>query len=463
MRAKVSTSLLSILLLFACSSGAEDLADQEQVDRVSDSTSISPTTALDASTSTTVIPDSSKTSETSENVDEAEYGAGGLVGDLESWADRDLPLFITASHIDVSDIERISMFRSNAGHDYSDSFESCCSMKHYYRPFDYYEKRFTQPIFSPVDGVILYIGVDENSGEASWLRDYKETTGKQPPDDYLDTKVFIRPDKAPNLWVRLHHVSPVQEILDSVAPSSGMDQMLGTATPASPGFRVRAGQNIGVGLGEISIERHLTGNGVPSPCTSDKTQSEWGQLPGCQAKRQFHSIFEFMTDDVFSDYVELADVERSDFIVSLAERSSAPLRCEGERFETRDIGGYVQLQEIEGETSAPISSAPEESKESLPSVESLAKQNQIIGSLAGEGSSISQEFKISSAYGLIIASDGGPIEVKINTGDGYRVIYNRPAGDSVATYESDAFVASDLSIAVEATASVSWKLLIVTR
>ena len=171
MRAKVSTSLLSIVLLFACSSGAEDLADQEEVDRVSDSTSISPTTALDASTSTTVIPDSSKTSETSENVDEAEYGAGGLVGDLESWADRDLPLFITASHIDVSDIERISMFRSNAGHDYSDSFESCCSMKHYYRPFDYYEKRFTQPIFSPVDGVILYIGVDENSGEASWLRE----------------------------------------------------------------------------------------------------------------------------------------------------------------------------------------------------------------------------------------------------------------------------------------------------
>ena len=76
---------------------------------------------------------------------------------------------------------------------------------------------------------------------------------------------------------------------------------------------------------------------------------------------------------------------------------------------------------------------------------------------------IRDRFKISSAYGLIIASDGGPIEVKINTGDGYRVIYNRPAGDSVATYESDAFVASDLSIAVEATASVSWKLLIVTR
>ena len=463
MRATVSTSIFTILLLFACSSSAEDLTGREQSDQASNSAPITPNTTLDSPTSTTMVPKSSKTSVSLENIDEPEFGAGGLVADLESWADRDLPLFITASHIDVSDIERISMFRSNAGHDYSDSFESCCSMKHYYRPFDYYEKRFTQPIFSPVDGVILYIGVEENSGEASWLRDYKEATGKQPPNDYLDTKVFIRPDKAPNLWVRLHHVSPLQEILASVTPSSGLDQMFGTATPASPGFRVKAGENIGVGLGEISIERHLTGNGVPSPCTSGETQNEWGQLPGCKAERQFRSIFEFMTDDVFSDYVELADVERNDFIISLTERSLAPLRCDGEKFETRDIGGYLQLQEIEGETSAPSSSKPEHSKESLPSVESLAKQNQIIASVSGEGTSVSRRFEISTAYRLIIASDGGPVEIEINTGDGPRLIYNRPAGEGVATYESDAFVASDLSIAVEATSSVSWKLLIVAQ
>ena len=460
MRVTVSTSLLTALLLFACGASDEDPTGREQNDQNSKSVPITSTTTLDTPTSATAVPESPETSANFDNKDEPEFGAGGLVADLEAWANRDLPLFITASHIDVSDIERISLFRSNAGHDYSDSFESCCSMKHYYRPFNYYEKRFTQPIFSPVDGVILYIGVDENSGGASWLRDYKDATGKQPPDDYLDTKVFIRPDKAPNLWVRLHHVSPLQEILAAVTPSSGMDQMFGTATPASPGFRVKAGDNIGVGLGEISIERHLSGNGVPSPCTSAETQNQWGQLPGCKAERQFHSIFEFMTDDVFNDYADLTDVDRNDFIISPTERSLAPLRCDGEKFETRDIGGYLQLQE--GGTAAPTTSTPvqQQSGESLPSGETLAQQKPIIASVSGEGSSVSQRFETPAGFSLIIASDGGPLEIEVNTGEGARVIYNRPPGDGISTYESDPFVASEVSITIDAASSVSWELVI---
>ena len=460
MRVRLCASTFTLLALFACGSGGEDPTGREQNDQASNSAP-TPTTALGTPTSTTAVPESLETSANFENKDEPEFGAGGLVADLEAWATRDLPLFITASHIDVSDIERISLFRSNAGHDYSDSFESCCSMKHYYRPFDYYEKRFTQPIFSPVDGVILYIGVDENSGGASWLRDYKEATGKQPPDDYLDTKVFIRPDKAPNLWVRLHHVSPTQEILAAVTSSSGMDQMFGTATPASPGFRVEAGDNIGVGLGEISIERHLSGNGIPSPCTSAETQNQWGQLPGCKAERQFHSIFEFMTDDVFNDYAELADVDRNDFIISATERSVAPLRCDGEAFETRDIGGYFQLQE--GETATPTTSTPVQQRpeESLPSTETLAQQKPIIASVEGAGSSLTQRFETPAGFSLVIASDGGPLEIEVNTGEGPRVIYNRPPGNGIATYESGALNASEVSIAIDAASSVSWRLVIV--
>ena len=461
MRVKLCASTFTLFALFACGASDEDPTGREQSDQNSKTVPITSTTTLDTPTSTTAVPESHETTTSFENKGEPEFDAGGLVSDLEAWANRALPLFITASHIDVSDIERISLFRSNAGHDYSDSFESCCSMKHYYRPFNYYEKRFTQPIFSPVDGVILYIGVDENSGEASWLRDYTEATGKQPPEDYLDTKVFIRPDKAPNLWVRLHHISPLQEILAAVAPSSGMDQMLGTATPASPGFRVEAGDNIGAGLGEISIERHLSGNGVPSPCTSAETQNQWGQLPGCKAERQFHSIFEFMTDDVFNDYAELADVDRNDFIISATERSVAPLRCDGEAFETRDIGGYFQLQE--GETTAPTTSTPvqQQSEESLPSTETLAQQKPIIASVEGAGSSLTQRFETQAGFSLVIASDGGPLEIEVNTGEGPRVIYNRPPGDGIATYESGALGASEVSIAIDADSSVSWRLVIV--
>ena len=237
--------------------------------------------------------------------------------------------------------------------------------------------------------------------------------------------------------------------------------MFGTATPASPGFRVEAGDNIGVGLGEISIERHLSGNGVPSPCTSAETQNQWGQLPGCKAERQFHSIFEFMTDDVFDNYVELTDVERNDFIISATERSLSPLRCDGEKFETSDIGGYLQLQE--GETAAPTTSTPvqQQSGESLPSTETLAQQKPIIASVSGEGSSVSQRFETPAGFSLIIASDGGPLEIEVNTGEGARVIYNRPPGDGISLYGSDAFGASAVSITIDAASSVSWKLVIV--
>jgi len=41
------------------------------------------------------------------------------------------------------------------------------------------------------------------------------------------------------------------------------------------------------------------------------------------------------------------------------------------------------------------------------------------------------------------------------------VIYNRPPGDGIATYESGALGASEVSIAIDADSSVSWRLVIV--
>ena len=56
---------------------------------------------------------------------EEEHGVGGLVKNLEIWADAILPQFITASHIKINKISYVSKFRSSAGHDFSDSFETC--------------------------------------------------------------------------------------------------------------------------------------------------------------------------------------------------------------------------------------------------------------------------------------------------------------------------------------------------
>jgi len=65
------------------------------------------------------------------------------------------PVKVTADYIELGRITRISKFRSGVGHDYSDSYESCRSMKHYFVPGSYPVK-----IFSPVNGTISYLTVE---------------------------------------------------------------------------------------------------------------------------------------------------------------------------------------------------------------------------------------------------------------------------------------------------------------
>jgi len=45
-----------------------------------------------------------------------------------------VPRFVATDYIESARIARVSRFRSGYGHDYSDAFESCRSMKHYYMP-----------------------------------------------------------------------------------------------------------------------------------------------------------------------------------------------------------------------------------------------------------------------------------------------------------------------------------------
>jgi len=43
-----------------------------------------------------------------------------------------LPKVVTASYFPTDLVQRVSRFRSGFGHDYSDDFEDCRSMKHYF-------------------------------------------------------------------------------------------------------------------------------------------------------------------------------------------------------------------------------------------------------------------------------------------------------------------------------------------
>ena len=56
-------------------------------------------------------------------------------GSLASAGDA-VPRFATAFYFDLAHVERISRFRSGIGHDFSDTYETCRSMKHYICPND---------------------------------------------------------------------------------------------------------------------------------------------------------------------------------------------------------------------------------------------------------------------------------------------------------------------------------------
>src|SRR5690242_2225547 len=69
-----------------------------------------------------------------------------------------VPRFVATNYIDPASLSRISLFRSHDGHDYSDGFESCRSMKHYLK-----YPTASDVIRSPVPGVVRNV-VDEWAG-----------------------------------------------------------------------------------------------------------------------------------------------------------------------------------------------------------------------------------------------------------------------------------------------------------
>ena len=444
-----------MLLVVACGVSTKDIDATDEVSAIKETAEIVNTATPLPATATVIKPSD-------------EFGLGGLVKNLESWADVELPKFITASHVKISDTAYVSKFRSSAGHDFSDSFEGCCSMKHYFVAIDFFGTRFTQPIYSPVDGVVLYLSEPSGGHSDDWKIEYREQTGKEPPADYRDWNIYIRPDNAPNVWITHMHVNPIDEIIEKVAPTNGQKMMMGVSRPAAEGYRVKAGDLIGYGLAEIIVKRHLNGSGIPSGCNSaDSRQGRAAKSPGCSATVQLHSIFEFMTDDLFSEYQKIANVSKSDFIITAKERARNLLVCEGENFANRgntdDPEVYVRLQgspsNIETTSSESNgSSSKTEVSDTLPGFQSLASGRDIIASFESSGSHVLSKFDADQSYLLVIASAGGPIKVLV--GD-KRNIYSRPLGNGVTMYESGKLDAGQIEVSVETNEDITWQIIAV--
>ncbi len=408
------------------------------------------TAVSEAASSQSSMPDNVQ------NTHELEFGVGGLVLDLEEWAEEEIEQFYTASHMDISTLQFVSKYRSRAGHDYSGSFGGCSSNKHYFHPLNFYEVALSTPIYSASDGVFLYIQKETGNYAMDWKKNYAEVTGKQWPENLQEYQLFFRPDAAPNLWIRYHHVTPIDEMFDDVVVVDGTDMMMHRERPKLPGFRVQAGDLIAHGLGEISIEQHLDGTGIPSPCTSAHVRETRGYLPGCLSTTRFLSIFDYMTDEVFADYKKLADVERADFIVTEEELTDNPYTCTGEFFDdkgnTPDADTYVLLQGTRGGSPSNLIEGD---------LSSAGDVGDIVASFAGFGNGNYGPFDLRAGDIIVIRSDGGPLSVRISGNGESRQVYSRPEGSGSGDYETLIPISGQIGVELTTAETVNWEVFVV--
>jgi len=181
------------------------------------------------------------------------------------------PQFVGSNYIDLGKITRISRFRSSAGHDNSDDFESCRNMKHYFGPSNGLDAAQIR-IFSPVNGILYQIQPDGGG-----------------------VQVRIKADDYPGFYFRIYHmvITNSMQIGDHLAAG----QAIGHAYYSSNAT-------------DIEVDVNIT-NG-------------WRLV----------SYFDVMTASLFSQYQARGIAARSDLIISMEQRDADPLTCDGETFLT---------------------------------------------------------------------------------------------------------------------------------
>lgn len=186
--------------------------------------------------------------------------------DVDSYG---IPKFVNANYIELHKIYRISKFRSGFGHDYSDDFEDCRSMKHYFQPKGSVNWSGVG-IYSPVTGTVI----DLNDGWAG-------------------TQVRIKSDLYPAFYFILFHVN--------LSSPLGINDM------------VSAGEKLGNHIGSQTMSDIAVGVNTPNG---------WKLV----------SFFDVMTDSLFQNYQTRGASTRNHLIISKLARDADPLTCQGETF-----------------------------------------------------------------------------------------------------------------------------------
>jgi hypothetical protein len=190
--------------------------------------------------------------------------------------DKDgIPKFINTNYIELSKIGSISKYRSSVGHDYSDSYEHCRSMKHYFKPKDDVDWTSVK-IYSPVTGTITRV-------EQEWS----------------GTKLEIASDDYPAFRFSIFHINlqGTRNVNDKIAAGEYLGTHIGSET-----------------FSDISVI-------VNDP-------SRQGRMV---------SFFDVITDDVFKEYSDRGINSRADLIIPKAVRDANPLTCTGDTFNSADV------------------------------------------------------------------------------------------------------------------------------
>jgi hypothetical protein len=179
-----------------------------------------------------------------------------------------IPQFVNTNYFELEIISKISLFRSSVGHDYSDDYEHCRSMKHYFMPYQNLDWS-TVRVFSPVDGIIETI--------------HEEWAGNQ---------IHIRSSEYPQFVFIIFHLNLKPDL--------------------HPGSQVVEGIELGTHIGnqttlDIAVRRD-----------------------GDQFR--YHSFFDLITDSLFAEFQARGVQNRTDLIIPREDRDQDLLSCEGESF-----------------------------------------------------------------------------------------------------------------------------------
>lgn len=180
-----------------------------------------------------------------------------------------IPKFVKVDFIELGKITRISKFRSGSGHNYTDDFETCRSMKHYFSMDTSIEPQniLITNVYSPISGKIIRLQNENNT----------------------DTKqIWIKSEEYPAFVFRIFHVNCNKTIKFGTHVSPGT--ILGSTTNTDIAVIVR------------------TTNG-----------------------KKLISYFDVMSDTLFANYIVRGVSNRNDLIISKEERDFNPIECEGDK------------------------------------------------------------------------------------------------------------------------------------